>query len=369
VLVLTLAFEAAGTTAAPAAVGKLPATTVTTATSVPATVPVSADPALVAAVRAEADWALQAQMADGAIGHYVDRVRVWPYLANFTALGLARATEVTGDARYAAGAWRWLGWYQAHQDTTGFVTDYALTNGVMTSTGDMDSTDAYAGTFLLAALRTWRATGDRTTLRTLRAGIGKAVQAIGATQDADGLTWAKPAWRVKYLMDQAETLAGLRAAVDLSRVLGDKTLERSAAAMAARMQTGIDGLWNPGTGSYDWAVHEDGARAVTHWDLLYPDALQQAWAVAFGAVPAARATELMARFGTSQPRWDQPGAVGGYWPVAGWAYLRVGDAARAARAATSIGAAATTAGRAWPYTPANAAQLIGLLSADPRLLG
>src|SRR5207253_11260873 len=156
----------------------------------------------VANVRADADWLLIAQLADGAIGHSVDQVKVWPYLGNEAAMGLARATEVTGDAKYVTAAWKWLRWYQAHQDASGFVTDYNVSAGVETSTGDMDSTDAYAGTFLLATRRAWKASGDSASLATLRTGVGKTVAAIEATQDTDGMTWAKPAWHVKYLMDQ-----------------------------------------------------------------------------------------------------------------------------------------------------------------------
>jgi hypothetical protein len=177
-------------------------------------------------------------------------------------------------------------------------------------------------------------------------------------------------------MDQAETEAGLRAAVELAKAVGDRGVADRAKRAANRMRAGIDGMWNAAAGSYDWAIHEDGARTVTRWDVLYSDALQQVWAVAFGVVPAERAAGLMARFAAAHPTWDQPAALAtftggvqptGYWPVAGWAFRRVGDTARAGAAATRIQAAAGGASRAWPYTPASAGQLIGLLSADPRL--
>jgi len=45
--------------------------------------------------------------------------------------------------------------------------------------------------------------------------------------DADGLTWAKPSWHVKYLMDQAEVYAGLVAAIDAE--LATETNRSSAA--------------------------------------------------------------------------------------------------------------------------------------------
>jgi len=328
-------------------------------------------------VGSDATWILSSQRVDGAIPNHSDGAAVWPYLSNFAAMGLARATEVTGDPRYAEGSWRWLLWYQAHQDASGFVTDYVVSGGVLTSTGDMDSTDAYAGTFLLAAWRTWKATGDTARLGQLRPGLAAAVSAIEATQDTDGLTGAKPSWMVKYLMDQAEAFAGLRAAVDMAGGLGDGTLAGRARTDANRMQTGVDALWNPATNAYDWAVHPSGVRQSTDWSVFYPDALQQAWAVAFGLTTGSRARSLMTQLDNTHPQWDQPTATEtfasgpgpvGYWPVAGMAMSRVGQSARASLAADRIRSAAIGAGRAWPFTTGNAGQLIQLESADSAYL-
>jgi hypothetical protein len=325
-------------------------------------------------VRADGDWIGTAQLADGAIAHYVDQQAVWPYLSNFAAMGLARATKTTGDTRYAADAWNWLSWYQAHQDANGYATDYTIVGGVPVSTGDMDSTDAYAGTFLLAARDTWKATGDTARLATIHAGITAAVYAIESTQDADGLTWAKPSWHVKYAMDEAETYAGLRAAIDLAKVLGDSALASRASTDASRLKNGFAKLWDSATGAYDWALHADGARQTTNWKVLYPDALQQLWPVAFGLVTGSRASALVTRFAQEQPLWDQPAATAlfdsgpqpvGYWPVAGWAFDRVGKSARAAQAAASIRSAALAVARAWPFTTASAGQLIVLETGGP----
>jgi hypothetical protein len=254
-------------------------------------------------------------------------------------------------------------------NAVGFVTDYRIVNTRPVSTGDMDSTDAYAGTFLSAVLETYRATGDLTRLRAIAPALTKAVGAIEATQDADGLTWAKPAWHVKYLMDQAETYAGLRAAASLASTLKDGALARRASADASRLRAGVDALWNASTSSYDWAVHADGARIATNWSVLYSDALQQVWAVAFGLADRTRSVAIMNRFRSSQPAWAQPTAtatytegrhVVGYWVPAGWAFARIGDTATAAAGAASIRAAADAAGRAWPFTPSDLGQLIML---------
>src|SRR4029077_7522580 len=143
--------------------------------------------------------------------------------------------------------------------------DYRMTNGVLTSTNDMDSTDSYAATFLLAVREAYRASNDLTKGKGLATGIAKAVSAIEATQDADGLTWAKPTWHVKYLMDQAEAYAGLLAAIDLAKAPRNTALAQQAAADASRMKAGVDNLWSPLTAAYDWAVHDNGTRQSTDW--------------------------------------------------------------------------------------------------------
>ncbi len=82
------------------------------------------DAATVAGIRADADWILRSQDTEGAIATAPDMAHVRPYLANYAALGLIEARRATGDDRYAVAAWRWLRWYQAHQDGSGFVYDY-----------------------------------------------------------------------------------------------------------------------------------------------------------------------------------------------------------------------------------------------------
>ena len=330
----------------------------------------SATALLTADVRADADWILSSQLADGSIANYSDKLAVWPYLSNFAALGLVRATAVTGDKKYLNATWRWLEWYQAHQDARGFVTDYHVVNGQLVSTGFMDSTDSYAGTFLLAVREAYRQRGEIAKVKGLAAGITRAVAAIEATQQSDGLTWAKPSWRVKYLMDQAETYSGLVAASELARLIGNRSLADRATDNAKRMKAGVDALWNPATTAYNWAVHENGVRLPNRWSVLYSDSLQQAWAVAFGMVDPSRAAALAQLFTVSQPNWAKPLDVAlfdsgtqtvGYWPMAGLGLRLAGNPAGALGTAT-IRAGSMTTGRAWPFTTGNAGQLILLES-------
>jgi hypothetical protein len=329
-------------------------------------------------VASDATWIRQAQLSDGAIAWYVDRQRIDPYLANYAAIGLAQAYKVTGTKADLTAATAWLGWYAGHENAAGFVTDYTVSGtGLETSTGDMDSTDAYAGTFLLAVRAAYRAGGGSVHLQPLAAGIRGAVAAIEATQDADGLTWAKPTWHVKYLMDQAEAFAGLQAAADLGNALGDAQLTSRATSDAKAMASGVSTLWDAPTGGYDWARHDGGAQATTDWGTLYPDAMEQEWPAAFGLTDAARGATVVAELASHHQEWNQPdatdlvnGAQGpvGYWPLAGWADLRLGDTRDAATAAGDIRTAAVKDDRQWPYTTGSAGQLIVLESGDLSLV-
>jgi hypothetical protein len=329
-------------------------------------------------VSADATWIRQGQLPDGAISWYVDRQRISPYLGNYAAIGLAEAHKLTGSAADLTAATAWLRWYAAHEDASGFVTDYDVSPaGVETSTGDMDSTDAYAGTFLLATRAVSRAGASKATVKSLSAGILGAVSAIEATQDADGLTWAKPTWHVKYLMDAAETYAGLRAAADLAVLLGNGALNVRATRDAEALSAGVAGLWNPAVSAYDWARHSDGAQLATNWANLYSDSMEQAWAATFGLADFTRAGALLSTVAATHPQWAQPQATDltngapapvGYWPVVGWGLLRTGQPGQAASAAASIRTAALSTGRAWPFTTGIAGQLILLEAGDLSLI-
>jgi hypothetical protein len=324
--------------------------------------------------KADAQWIGLAQLSDGAIANYTDRVSIWPYEGSYAAWGLATLAAQTGDLTKADQAWRWLSWYMRHQDRNGFVQNYQVQSGREINTGFEDSTDATAGVFLEAALAAYlvKPTVYASRLATLHPAIRKAVAAIEATVDADGLSWAKPTLHVKYLMDNTEAWGGLLAAVRLATFLGDGALATRAGRDAERERVGIESLWNPKTNTYNWAKHENGHVETTNWSIFYPDSVEETWVAAYGEADPARAAAIMATFASAHPNWDQPratvsywdGTVSphavGYWPVVGWAFLRVGDTARAQKGAANIRAAALASNRAWPFTTGNAGELINL---------
>jgi hypothetical protein len=350
----------------------LPATTGPTGTT-----PATPTGASLASVAADANWIASAQLPDGALANYPfngTSAAIEPYVSNYGAIGLAAATAATGDPAYAADAWSWLFWYAAHMDpATGYVTDYTFANGAETSTGTFDSTDAYAGTFLAAAWDTYAATDNTTDLAKLIPAIQLAVHAIESTQQSDGLTWATPTYFAKYLMDNAEVYGGLVSAENLADAAGDTALATEATSDATRSFAGIQGLWNTTTNSYDWA--RAGADAstdtTTDWALLYPDALEQMWTIAWGASTSAHTATILSQFAADQPEWDQPtataeeltsGTIGpalvGYWPFAATAFVVGGDADIGPAAAASLQADVDATSQAWPWNTGSAGQLI-----------
>ncbi len=333
-----------------------------------------------ATVAAEANWILRAQLPDGAIGIYPASATIWPDQANTAAAGLARATEVTGDPDYAQHAWSYLRWYSAsEQPGTGYVTDYEVVGGTTpVSTGQFDSTDAYAGTFLAAVWDAYSATGDLATLQSISSGIAGAISAIASTQSQDGLTWAQPSWHVAYLMDNAQAYGGLVAASRLETVLGNTALASEASARALAMQDGIASLWDPETNAYDWARQDNGAQHATAWANLYPDAMEQVAAIEWDAVPALRAESLLQSFASAHPDWVSPTAEDsylqgadvvsqpvGYWPMVASAYAVTGQQNTATTGVNDIISAAAQANDAWPFTPADAGDIIMALSGGP----
>jgi hypothetical protein len=339
--------------------------------------PAAATP-VVHRVSAEVSWILSARLPDGAIAQFPDRSRIDPYLGNYAALGLAEASRHDGSRAQSAAAWDWLAWYQRHMDPLGYVTDYLVGPAPSfreTSTGDQDSTDAYAGTFLVALWEAYSASGDLVRLRSFAAGLRGAVSAIRSTQQPDGLTWATPSYHASLLMDQAEAYTGLRSAGRLGTALGLHRLAAEANDMAQRMRQGVADLWRPGSpGIYDRAEVEGGSHEPSSWGIFYPDAVSQVWLVAVGnglspgqpLVPARRARALVDTFAHAWPRWASPSSPAtfdagsravGYWPMLARAYEVTGRDGVAREAVASIRMAATRANRAWPYSVASAGQL------------
>lgn len=317
-------------------------------------------------IAAQARWIRSLEQPDGAITEapypsWAPSLSIDPYLANYAALGLARAALLTHSAADAQAAWSWLQFYARHeQPGTGYVTDYTLANqpgAHAVSTGNEDSTDAYAGTFLVAAWAAEQLPGAAAQAGWLAPAVDGAIEAIRSTQDLDGLTYAKPSYHAALLMDVAESYGGLVAGAKLASALGQPSEAASASTAAQAMEAGAQQtLWDAATGGFDWGADSLGGN-VTDWGTRYPDAEANAWAVGYGLATPSEATSILSHLEASQPGFDAYSS-GSTFPIAIWALWAGGDASGAAQAASSMASAASAAGWPWPWTVADMGELI-----------
>lgn len=235
-------------------------------------------------VRKIADRILEHQTKDGAIlmnpvgeGENL----LIPYFSNFAAMGLCGAYIFTGEEKYLRSADAWLDWYARHINPDGTIYDYKGPPSNLKPTGDYDSSDAYAGTFITAVWSRYLAKPDEAFLKRLYRAIKKAVAGIKLTLQTDHLTFAKPTHPVKYLMDNVETWQGLNDAGMISRVLGHKEDEEHYNSLASSMLRSLeDKFWDQENGCYSWAIYVGGtkSRGLKRW---YPEQMANLMAIAW----------------------------------------------------------------------------------------
>ena len=255
---------------------------------------------------ATSKWVSGQTLADGAI--LFTSTAISPYYSNIAAHGM------TKDPSRMPQVVAWMNWYINHLNWPdkwglyGTMYDYTVSNGVPIPTQDADSTDSYAATFLTLVWNAWQS-GDAEA-RTYIAGLSYQLDVIGGviiqTQQSDGLTWAKPDWQIKYLMDNCEAYRGLRdLASTYQYAFGDNSKAAYYNAAADRMLNGILGMWQNGK----WAVFKDGLGRMLAPNLAtwYPDATAQVFPVLMGAVSASdtRAQQSYAAFNQAWPGWPQ----------------------------------------------------------------
>jgi len=243
--------------------------------------PSSLSPSIADLVKRSADYILTCQLPDGLIA-MTPHEKVWavPYFANLIGLGLLRAYQSVGDRRYLEAVLRYEEWYIRHINPDGTIYDYVGTRDRPEPTRDYDSSDAYPATFLTLCWETYRITKDREWLKARFPVLIKCVEGIRLTWQEDGLTFGKPNYRVKYLMDNLEVRLGLRAAVKIARTLRNRERTKTWEDLLAKNRQGLKLLWMEEEGRFAMAMFEDGKlhRDFAQW---YPDGMANAMALAY----------------------------------------------------------------------------------------
>lgn len=242
-----------------------------------------------AAARPAVDRCLQhiraCQLADGAFAQVSPQGRpdapVWivPYFSHLAALALLANVEAGGPADDLARAGRWLNWCVAHQNAAGYWNDFEGTLSTYRETDKVDAWDSAAALCLLVADR-FRQAGGTLTVAHIEVARRAFACVVSVTDPTDGLTWAKPDYRVKYLMDNIEVRAGLLAAERLFVASGRAEEARDARERAERLGRALDSFWLPERRRYSHALFANGSHAKAS-DEHYPEGLAQLYGLAF----------------------------------------------------------------------------------------
>lgn len=231
-------------------------------------------------------------------------LRMSPYFADITALALLDA----GD-RYAENVRAYADWHFVHLNTAesdisgldGTIYDYTITMkggkiaeekvAEVDGKPNYDSTDSYAATFLSVLEKYYEKTGDTDYILAHSKEIERIANVMLATMH-NGLTYASPGHKVKYLMDNCEVYEGALAAAELfEKVLcpSDEYFDEirdNCYNMADKVKSAINGqLWNPVSKHYTPEMTNHGIPTkIFSWNMYYPCATAQLFPIICGVI-------------------------------------------------------------------------------------
>lgn len=295
--------------------------------------------------------------ADGAVfshhsaGHVDVMGKAWHQVSAYQVnLGLIGALRVSPATLPLVA--RWLQWQVRHIAPTGPVRGVVLDHWVRegdlqestcppgiakTLCGHVDAYDSTAASTLLVADAYLRHGGDVVLLRqpAVRQALEAAATALRELAVDEGLTLAKPDYRIVYTMDVVEVAASWRAWARIQRnAYAEPASAQNSLATAEQAEARLRArLWDAKAGA--WRVGLDASPLQPgRW---YPDTVAQAWPLLWGTeaqgADAAKKTwaRAVAPWQTRQRHWahttvDPDGFL---WPAAAVAAACTGDLASA----------------------------------------
>ncbi|WP_152391977.1 S-layer homology domain-containing protein [Paenibacillus guangzhouensis] len=315
-------------------------------------------------IDAEAEWIASLQFDNGAIPTYSKAIdsyngkyKVIPYFTHIALLGLLEKPE------YANIVKKYMDWYFAHLNEgkgpdapDGSVYDYVVETDRQTETPtlDFDSTDSYASTFLNVLRKYAEVTGDTAYVAEHKEQVLKIASAMLSTQEADGLTWAKPTYRVKYLMDNTEVYRGL---IDMAwiaeHIFGDTAEAARFEAIKEQVHTAIQSeLWLEQKNMYSPGKTDSGTLLNPDWRTFYADATAQISPIWAGVIApdSERAIQLYNSFNEHHPGWPTLAKSDAFpWAILASAAALMGDKVRVDQFLQSIEATYVDKDHPWPW--------------------
>jgi len=265
-------------------------------------------------------WISGLQTPNGALTMYPirkagDSSKICTYFSEFAGLALLLKPDTYGEC-----VRRYMDWHMSRMNSSetdyngedGTVYDYTSTlldDGtyqeeivIDPATGGplYDSTDSYAALFLHLLYEYVEATGDVGYIVQHRLEAGRTVRAMLCTMDK-GLSWAKPDYKVKYLMDNCEVYRGVCSAEklysqiylpnsfnDIDIADAKKQIEMLIELKKSLFDAIESILWNPKEEFYYVGAMEErkGIPESIDWKVFYPDALAQLFPVVMDLLAA-----------------------------------------------------------------------------------
>ncbi len=240
---------------------------------------------------AEAQWLWSQQMSNGAFAFYNEKngsVTINPYFSEIVAISLINydATEAAAEKIK-----KYMDWHFAHINTAeedynglgGTIYDYnaVVENGIVvseTSKGSYDSTDSYSALFVKVLADYVKVYGDTEYIKTKKEQIDTIVNVMFATMAPNGYTYAKPDYKIIYLMDNTEVYSGLTAAKYLyQNVLEDAFMYEKINNALTHYNENFNKDWWKGN-HYAAVLNGDNSEYTGYafsWDMFYPCATAQ----------------------------------------------------------------------------------------------
>jgi len=325
-----------------------------------------------AIIERESQWIASLQQPSGSIVMTRNRTVSWnnseyykidPYNANLAVTGMLTNPSPISIAV----ARNWINWYLTHLN----INDYNKLSGTVYtfiadpktgaeySTNSYDATDSYAATFLSMLKVYANVSRDTKYLAANRAAIETIAGAMLATMQPDGLTFAKPDNKKKYLMDNCEVYAGLDGIAFLeSEVFSDNKKARGFNHQKEILQKAIQTkLWNNFNGNYDQAE-----GVPSSWLTFYPDTVSQMYPIWNGVInpTGSAAKNLYGQLNLSFPGWPSINTTDNFaCAMLGYSAAMVGDQVSVDIFLANVRNRYIDQNHPWPWYNAEAAFAIG----------
>lgn len=256
------------------------------------------------------DWMLSLQRDSGAFIMANGSDTINPYFAN---IGLYYFLEQKPE--HADKIKEYLEWYMSKINKDGTIYDYKIVNNKEISKNDYDSSDSYAATFLSLLKMYYLQTKDKQFLIDNISDIKMIAGAIDSTLQSNGLTYAKPDYKIMYLMDNVEVYRGYRDYAYILYVLNDssynlykKRYRNTAIAINRNMYKNNEYI--PAIGN------------IMDWSKFYPDAVANLYPYIYGLSDD---KSLYTQFITHHSNWINGKADDFPWVVGYIAVLKSGE--------------------------------------------